>query len=456
MSLEKTTYVSYARKAKPKMRATLKRHLDGLLPLRNPSRQIEKNLVIPYVLEELRKLNRDWIVDKHNNIISLPKPELNVGNDELRGVVAHTDSVLQYGGEDIEEVLFFNNTYRSRRGYRPIGGDDKVGVAIGLSIAKYLPHIALLFPSDEEVGCVGSSQLVLPEGVQFDLAVQNDRKGCNDLVTRISGMEIASKEVEKSATMLLPHREVVSGMMTDMEELAINKITRNGFNLSCGYYNPHSSAEIVVLSHAIQALEDTYTLINYVALGKPAAKAEPFYFSRCGSYDSDYWKDYPLVKSNNNSKTVKYTTKDGKQYETSMSYGSWSCVGCGENVIDDRDILYCDKCTSEREGGLNYAEEVEMECLLCHTPIMADPIDSLTYVCETCQAGYMDQYSTKERRELIAGFLKGDTEDEKDVPTEEIELSCHGCGLTPLRIHYYRGNSSFCAKCFGVEKEKSC
>lgn len=228
-------------------------HLENLLPLQNPSGKLHP--VITYTIEQLKSIGRTPVLDKHNNILALADHPL------PRGIVAHTDSVGQYKGKDREGFEYRHGNYHSVRFKRPIGGDDKVGVAIALTLAEQMPDISVILPADEEIGCVGSSKIELP---QHDLLVQCDRRGANDLVNHI-WEPMTSKEFDWVATDLLPHRELVHGMMTDVEQLCW--YSNNSVNMSCGYFNPHSVMELINWKYACQALEDAATLLTETPYG---------------------------------------------------------------------------------------------------------------------------------------------------------------------------------------------
>jgi hypothetical protein len=249
-----------------------KTHLECLLPLRNASYSV-KNGVLEYCCDFLCSIDREPEGDRFGNMWHIPE-----GAPYRRGIVAHTDSVMQSGGKDSEPFIFANGVYSSKNRKRPIGGDDKVGVAIALTIAEIRPDVSIILPADEEVGCIGSSELVLPD---FELLVQCDRRGISDVVTNICG-PMCSSQFEDWLEQIMSWRRVTSGMMTDVQYLS--RFSGNSVNLSCGYYNPHSVDEIIVLSQAIQTLNDALMLIDDTPAGI-AGKPEGLFD------DIDYWGD---------------------------------------------------------------------------------------------------------------------------------------------------------------------
>lgn len=323
-------------------------HLQRLLPLRNPSNHPNMNHVLDYVWEELERMKRVPEGDKLSNIWSLGDQSWG----ELRGIVGHTDSAQQLEGKDNEEVLWNNGCLVSARGKRPIGGDDKVGVAIGLTLAEFCPYLSAIFPADEEIGCVGSSGIAIP---RHSLLVQCDRRGSTDLVSVIGGMPIAHSEVSATAEFLLPHRESAEGMMTDVECFADRNLCDNAFNLSCGYYKPHSKEEIVVVSHAIQTLRDAWTLLHDLPLGMPSAEEERELWK---VEEEDYWSQRGFTLGD--SWLDKLREKDWDKKKPTPLMDCPSCDDCGRFLAvgeqelvhyeDSSDIgLFCRHCAAVQE-----------------------------------------------------------------------------------------------------------
>lgn len=261
-------------------RSQFHRHLKHILPMRAPS-SVPFHAVTAYAITELAAMGRSVEKTEQGDIYAPPTLEMGA----LRGIVAHTDAVAQEGGEEIEPIMWQGGLVWSRNRKRPIGGDDKVGVAIALTLAAFHPDISVVLPADEEIGCLGSGRMVFPK---HDLLVQCDRKGSFDLVDRVWG-SIASIEASRTAKRILPHRNDVNGLSTDVATFSERGLCKNAFNMSCGYFNPHSKDEFVVFNIAFQALLDAEALLLYMPecqeVYRPPAR------THSGAANQRWWHD---------------------------------------------------------------------------------------------------------------------------------------------------------------------
>jgi tripeptide aminopeptidase len=282
LDMEKLPEIRPSVKLKTLMR--FEQHLMMLLRLYNSSYSGDNNQVIQYCEHHLTKMGRTVHKDKAFNLFS-------PGNSTTFGkaIVAHTDSV---GGEEkvatMQSIIYnpISDIIYNNSGRRPMGGDDKVGVAIALTIAELIPQAHVILPADEEVGCVGSRQFnMVEETIPF--AIQFDRRGSKDIVPVIGGTKIASKHTLKAVQHLLPHRGVVKGAFTDVLALSERNVVGCAFNMSCGYYNPHDVREYIVYSQAIQSMNDAVMVMMMLFHEDivPAAKCTEYVEGVGGNYN---------------------------------------------------------------------------------------------------------------------------------------------------------------------------
>lgn len=192
-------------------------------------------------------------------------------------VVAHIDTVheidttLTVVQED--NILFAVDENNKRIG---IGGDDKNGVYIALRMLQEFDNIKAVFFVSEEIGCLGSRAA---DGDFFNnvgYAVQFDAPDDYMVTYYCDGtklFEINSPFYQTAEPIILKHfgdkMQLFKHPYTDVSILK-RRFDFSCINLSCGYYNMHSSKEYV----KIDVVEDS------VELGKELIEAlgENLYF----------------------------------------------------------------------------------------------------------------------------------------------------------------------------------
>lgn len=167
-------------------------------------------------------------------------------------LVAHLDTVHKTK-PTIDEVF-----YDQEKGViwspRGIGGDDRCGVYIILNIlfSGLRPHIA--FTWNEEIGCVGSRNMVnifdprKTMNTKINFAIQFDRRGHQEAVY----YDLDHPDFEKYITSF--GFETKLGSFTDICEICPDWECA-GVNLSAGYANEHTTNEMVFVA----TIQDTFT-----------------------------------------------------------------------------------------------------------------------------------------------------------------------------------------------------
>ena len=242
---------------------------------------------------------------------------------------------------------------------RTLGGDDRCGQYIILEALKELvahdikPYV--LVTSDEEKGCIGASSFVkaMPTN-EYDIKfmIELDRRGANDLVYYdCDGHEEFMRYCEQSTNYVHNY-----GSYSDIVEvMEAWKIC--GVNMSCGYYNEHTSNEYVVIEEMMNTL---HTLVkwlenvNYNELQRFDYEPKPC--NKYGKLDLGVYGEY--------------TTED---IEYSYGYGSeyTVCADCGRLIsMCDSTFRYgialCDECQCYyddivgRDNGYSFADEQPM------------------------------------------------------------------------------------------------
>ena len=149
------------------------------------------------------------------------------------------------------EDLAIERDWLHSRGKFVLGGDDKCGGAIALTLAATTTiPLKIVASVEEEVGGFGIAQVdpQFFEDVAYALVL--DRRGANHLVVAIAGQQLCQGWF--AATLMRAAAETglvvyaVEGAYSDA--VTLSQYLSNVVNLSVGYYHPHSVKEHVSLS----------------------------------------------------------------------------------------------------------------------------------------------------------------------------------------------------------------
>lgn len=210
----------------------------------------DMNDISYFIYEYLTENNILFDVDIHGNIY------INRDYKNVPCMVAHLDTVHEL----VEDLTVFecgniwtgiNRKHMIQTG---IGGDDKVGIYITLELLK-IHKIKAAFFVNEEVGCLGSFKSDITFFKDCLYVLQCDRRGNSDFVTNING-EISSKPFQRDIIPIIKKYKYSfsNGMITDVGQLSQNKIGVSCANISCGYYNPHSENEYIMLNDVLNCM----------------------------------------------------------------------------------------------------------------------------------------------------------------------------------------------------------
>lgn len=182
--------------------------------------------------------------------------------------VAHTDTVHNIVADDEFQVvqtgdlLYGLNPIKKKM--QGIGGDDKVGIFLALTLLEELDVVKVAFFRDEEVGCVGSAFADMDFFTKSAFVLEADRKGNDDFVRDISGVKLYGDNFAKAISPYLKlygYKEYDFGGLTDVMLLKEMGLRVACANVSCGYYNPHMDGEII----SIADVENTLNLFRDLA-----------------------------------------------------------------------------------------------------------------------------------------------------------------------------------------------
>lgn len=148
--------------------------------------------------------------------------------------------------------------------------DDKVGVALCLQLLQEVPVIKAVFFKEEETGMMGAKALDLKFLDDCKYAIEIDRRDNVDFSISMAGIEVNSKEfIDDCAPYLEKHYYKKSHTsVTDVYTLKLRGLDISVTNVSCGYYNPHSSYETVNITD----VNDCYKLLSDIISNLPNKK----------------------------------------------------------------------------------------------------------------------------------------------------------------------------------------
>lgn len=285
-----------------------------------PSKTYQEEDMVEYICSELDQISN--VTYYRDEMLNVYVTKGILSNDESYPMfISHTDTVHNIIDKIIvkEEKLLRPNTFGKTfddtlvdclKAYTEnglptgIGGDDKCGIFICLELLKQLDKVKIGFFVSEETGCHGSSKC--DENFLKDVGyiTQYDAPG-NHLISEIcSGVRLFDREGEFFKKTLKIIEETFDNEMliqshpyTDISQLK-KKSDVSCINISCGYYNMHSSSEFVSIDDVNNAIEigkkmvDTLGLKKYEYLYKPIVYTSNTIMNSLVNYDGDEDDDY--------------------------------------------------------------------------------------------------------------------------------------------------------------------
>lgn len=209
----------------------------------------EKEQIIPTLNNYLKILDKKHSLvieeDAHGNIyVTKGKASL------YPCIVSHLDQVHRFCPN---KTIVRNGDYLlAFDGARQVGtgGDDLVGVFMCLNLLDTVDKIKVVFFLQEEIGCIGSNACDLDFFKDCKFIGQADRKGDADFINYSNGVKLFDEEFSTFVAPILEgykYKEC-TGIATDAGALSKRNVGIACFNISCGYHNPHTSTEYVVIS----------------------------------------------------------------------------------------------------------------------------------------------------------------------------------------------------------------
>lgn len=210
---------------------------------------IDENEYYPCVVSHI-----DTVHSKHISLIEENK-RLIIDEDQDILIAKHPETNIQTG----------------------IGGDDKCGVFVCLSLMTKLDVIKGAFFVEEEIGMLGSKVSDDNFFKNVGYAIQFDAPSANWITEVCSGVRIFEdffKDMIKEVLSDNGYTNFSNDPFTDVNQLA-QKYDFNCLNLGCGYYRQHTDYEYVIISEVEKSLKAGLDLIEYLGNDKYIKHNEP-------------------------------------------------------------------------------------------------------------------------------------------------------------------------------------
>ena len=222
-------------------------------------------------------------------------------------LTAHMDTVHKKQVRKVEYSTDKNGNTIATSVYG-IGGDDRCGIYMAIKILEKV-GCSVLFCEDEEIGSVGAKKFIKTDLCKslkgkFKYIIELDRANAYDAVfyedDNKEFHDFVTKEFFKEAY------GTWSDICTLSPALEISSV-----NVSCGYYNQHTTKEYVVMQEMYRSIQEVIKLLQRTDVTKEAFEFIKCKYTYSGLYDySSYWDD---------SDYYKYLIKKYKQEEPQIN-----------------------------------------------------------------------------------------------------------------------------------------
>lgn len=230
--------------------------------------------LITFIVLWARRNNIKYEFDTYGNLY-LTKGEISEG-EFYPCVTAHLDSVQQkhkmyaQAGQPLEvKTRIVNKKHEIYVDGMGIGGDDKAGVLIGLSMFKHVDKLKACFFLEEETGCRGSKNLNKEWFNNVGYVLGYDSPDLDRAAYACSGTRLFSADFFKTYMQEICKKHGLthfhSEPFTDVKEIR-ERTNIICMNFGSGYYNAHMSNEYCVIEDMDTACRMGHELIEFIGL----------------------------------------------------------------------------------------------------------------------------------------------------------------------------------------------
>ena len=254
-----------------------------------PTKTYKESKMVEFLDNYLSTEGYDYNVDEHNNIY-VTKGTLGEG-EFYPMFISHTDTVHEIIDEIIVKEEYLKRPYTFGKDFGDeqslclkaydnngnptgIGGDDKCGIFICLELLKRLDKVKVAFFVSEETGCHGSKMVNTEFLKDVGYCTQYDAPGNHLISYSCMGTVLFDKDGTFYNTAL---RSITKGFNNEMMVqshpytdimMIKQKSDFSCINMSCGYYNMHSSNEFVCLEDVERAITAGVNMVKDLGLKK--------------------------------------------------------------------------------------------------------------------------------------------------------------------------------------------
>ena len=211
-----------------------------------------------YILSQLSHIEGVTVThDEHGNIYAAKGV-----SDAYVNVMCHIDTVFDI--HDDHAVIIDQGVIYPATADTGVGGDDKCGIFACLELLRRCPALRATFFSGEECGCIGSSAADLDRFDGVGLLLSIDRRGRGDLILDYWGVpSVSGAFLATSMTTFNNHGfSPAAGSVTDCFAVQRRLGDVCALNVSCGYYNPHTTNEYVVIAELMNCIDMVEALVK--------------------------------------------------------------------------------------------------------------------------------------------------------------------------------------------------
>lgn len=256
-------------------------------------------------------------------------------------LTAHMDTVHEKSVEEFYEYYDEKKKQRIISSPQGIGGDDRCGIYMILEIIK-THKCSVLFCEDEEIGGIGSGKFcktdLISELENLNYLIELDRANGTDAVFYDCDNNDFTDFI-LSNTGYTEER----GSFSDISSLSPACMVAS-VNLSCGYYNAHTTSEYVIIEEMLNTIETVKNLLD--------AESEQFeYVERYygwgnhsygyGKYYDNFYADY-------------YGNHYDRYYDDSYCRSYSKSNNKKTKTEDEEQSLFIHICNEETGGIMTY------------------------------------------------------------------------------------------------------